>query len=394
MGDPLRVLFLTTNYARDEGDYHSPWLRQFIRRLAERGISVTVLAPAFRGLGTHRVDGVLVHRFRYAPARWETLTQESGAPNKLRANPLYWLLVPPYMLGGLVSTIRLARARRFDVLHVHWPVPQALFAQAARRVRPARCVLTFYGADVSLARRLPFMGALVRRWVRDADAVTAISTYTARSVRGLTGVQPQVVPFGVELPRREGIPAPLQGTHRVLAVGRLIERKGYPVLIRAIGHLRREVPDVRLVIVGEGQERRNLEALVRELKLEEWVRLAGRVSDEELDALYRWADVFVLPSLVDRSGDTEGLGVVLLEALSYGRPVIASAVGGITDIIQDGETGLLVPPGDPEALAQALARIFHDPKAARSLAERGWAVNRRRFDWERIADTYAALYGA
>ncbi len=394
MAEPLRVLFLTTTYARDEDDYQAPWLRQLIRRLADRGISVTVLAPGFRGLGAHRVDGVPVHRFRYAPARWETLTQESGAPNKLRANPLYWLLVPPYVLGGLVGTIRLMRARHFDAIHVHWPVPQALFAQVARMIRPARCVLTFYGADVTLARRLPFLRAMARRWVRNADAVTAISTYTGRVVADLTGVQPRIIPFGVDLPRREDISKPLQGTHHVLAVGRLIERKGYPVLIQAIARLKQEVPDVRLTIAGEGQEYPRLKELVQRLGLEGHVQLPGRVSDEELDALYRWADVFVLPSLVDRSGDTEGLGLVLLEALSYGRPVIASAVGGITDIVQEGETGFLVPPGDPEALARALLRVFHDPEAARSLADHGWAVNRQRFDWERIADAYATLYGA
>lgn len=393
------VLFLTTNYARDEGDYHSPWLRSLIRHLSARGIDVTVLAPSFRGLEDHRVDGVPVRRFRYAPARWETLTHESGAPNKLRANPLYWTLVLPYLLAGTLATVRELRRRAdersatpYDVIHVHWPVPQALFAQVARWRTPARLVLTFYGADVALARRFPLLRWAVRRWVRVADAVTAISTHTARALADLTGVQPRVIPFGVDIPPRQGIEPPLRGTHHILAVGRLIERKGYPVLIRAMAHVREQVPDARLTIVGEGHERGRLEGLIRQLGLEGTVRLAGRVSDGELDALYRWADLLVLPSLVDRGGDTEGLGMVLLEALSYGRPVVASAVGGITDIVQDGETGLLVPPGDPHALAQAILRLFQDPAWARELAEQGWTTNRERFDWERVADAYAALY--
>jgi len=386
------VLFLSTNYARDEGDYHSPWLRGLARRLQSRGLQVTVLAPAFRGLGSHHIDGIPVRRFRYAPARWETLTHESGAPTKLRAHPLYWTLLPAYLLAGTVATLREARRGRYDVLHVHWPVPQALFAQVARWARPARLVLTFYGADVALARRFPPVGRAVQHWVNTADAVTAISAHTARALADVTGVQPQVIPFGVELPERGSLSPPLQGTHRILTVGRLIERKGYPVLLHAVTRLLEQFPDVHLTIVGEGHERPRLERLIRELGLEKAVHLAGRVSNEALDALYREADIFVLPSLVDRSGDTEGLGMVLLEALSYGRPVVASAVGGITDIVQDAETGLLVPPGDPHALAEAIRHLFDDPQSARALANRGWAINRQRFDWERIADAYAALY--
>ncbi len=387
----MKALCISTNYARSPEDYHSPWLRELIARLGRRGVETEVLAPAFRGLGDHVIDGVPVRRFRYAPARWETLTHESGAPNKLRAHPLYWGLLPLYLTAGTAAAIRLAAGCPYSVIHVHWPVPQAVFGFAARKRCKARLILTFYGADVSLARKFPWLRGLLRRMVTAADAVTAISGHTGSLVREMTGVEPVVIPYGVRWPEREPGSAERDPLH-VLAVGRLIERKGYPVLIQAMAGLRRRFPEAHLTIVGEGQQRPALEALVEELRLSDSVTLAGRVSDEELARLYRSAGVFVLPAVVDRSGDTEGLGVVLLEAMSYGVPVIASAVGGITDIVEDGVTGLLVPPGRPELLADAIARLLADRALARALAEQGAAVNRRRFDWDRIADAYLEVY--
>ncbi len=387
----MRALCVTTNYARSAGDYHSPWLRELIARLGRRGVETDVLAPAFRGLGDHAIDGVPVYRFRYAPARWETLTHESGAPNKLRSNPLYWGLLPLYLASGTAAAIRRASGCPYSVIHVHWPVPQAVFGFAARKRCKARLVLTFYGADVSLARKFPWLRGVLRRMVVGADAVTAISRHTGSLVQEMTGVEPVVIPYGVRWPERRPDSTERDPLH-VLAVGRLIERKGYPVLIEAMDRIRRRFPGAHLTIVGEGRQRPALEAMVERLGLSGVVTLAGRVSDEELDRLYRSAGVFVLPAIVDKGGDTEGLGVVLLEALSYGVPVVASGIGGILDIVEDGETGLLVPPGDPDALAEAVSRLLADRAMARALAERGAEVNRERFDWERIADAYLGVY--
>ena len=132
---------------------------------------------------------------------------------------------------------------------------------------------------------------------------------------------------------------------RLLFVGRLVERKGVQVLLEALARLR-DRPGVRVRVVGDGPMRGALERQAATLGVADRVRFDGSVSTEELVRRFRECDVFVLPAVVDAKGDTEGLGVVLIEALSYGKPVIASAAGGIVDIVRDGETGLLVPPGD------------------------------------------------
>src|ERR1043166_7745057 len=233
------------------------------------------------------------------------------------------------------------------------PRALALFGWAAQRARPAALVTTFYGVEVRWVKTaMPFLKGFLRWAARRSDRVVAISSYTAEEVRQLVQVPIEVIPYTTSLPA----PAPRAGRRAaaapftVLFVGRLVERKGVSHLVDAVSVLRSGV-DVRLVIVGDGAERARIEARVREHGLDGRVAVRGRVSEAELQAAYAAADAFVLPAVVDRRGDTEGLGVVLLEAMNHRVPVIASASGGITDIVEDGVSGLLVPPGDARARA-------------------------------------------
>jgi glycosyltransferase involved in cell wall biosynthesis len=180
---------------------------------------------------------------------------------------------------------------------------------------------------------------------------------------------------------------------RILSVGRLVERKGVSHLVDAVRLLSPGV-DVRLMIVGDGPERARIEGRVREQGLDGRVAVRGRVSEAELQAAYAGADAFVLPAVLDRRGDTEGLGVVLLEAMNQRVPVIASAIGGIRDIVEDGVSGLLVPPGDAAALAAALERLARAPDLAARLGEAGCRRLRERFSWDEITGRWEALYAA
>ena len=124
----MDVLYLMTNFPRWEGDVHSPWAVELIHKLAGRGVRVTVCAPSHRGLRDHEIEGIVVKRFRYAPAPWEMMTHESGAPNKIRRNPLYLALLPGYLLAGSWRVRRLCQGGRYSAVHVHWPIPQGVLA--------------------------------------------------------------------------------------------------------------------------------------------------------------------------------------------------------------------------------------------------------------------------
>jgi glycosyltransferase involved in cell wall biosynthesis len=386
----MRVLHVVTAYPRYPGDPIVPWLAELIRHLRSRGVDAEVFTSAYRGGGNREYDGSPVHRFRYMPARWERLTHEENAADRAGRSPLFALISIAYIVAGMRAIRRLVRRERYDVVHVHWPVPHALFGIAAQRASGAPMVTTYYGAELRLAARSTLFTRLLRAGARRSARNVAISRHTADDLARLTGVAADVIPYSSAFTPHAHSTARDPKAFTALFVGRLVERKGVPVLLDA--WKRAALPNARLVIIGGGPDRGALEAHAAALELSGSVEFRGRVSDSELAAAYSAADLLVLPAVLDARGDTEGLGVVLLEAMASDIPVVASAAGGITDVVVDGESGLLVPPGDAAALAVALQRLRSDPELRARLAANGAARVRDEFSWDAIADRWTAVY--
>jgi len=407
----MRILHVVTAWPREAGDIITPWLVALGERQAERGHEVEVLAPSYRGLGDQRRGGVTVHRFRYAPARWERLTHDEATPDRLERHPAYALLLPAYLVAGALAGRRLGRLRRYDAVHVHWAIPHGvagwLAARASTRARRGGAkpstdpgcalVTTFYSAEVRWAERRFPPAKVFLRWYCRRSRLVAISEAARALVEPYAEGGIEIVPYGVPLPR---VPAP--GLEReaasaagepaaptLLFVGRLVRRKGVDRLLEALATVG-ERP-WRLEVVGFGPEREALETQAARLGLADRVVFLGRVPDEELVAAYGRATAFALPATLDERADTEGLGVVLLEAMSHGVPVVATRRGGISDIVVNGVTGILVEDTVPD-LARGLERILADPEAARAMGEAGRRRVREAFGWDSIVDRLEAIY--
>jgi len=407
----MRILHVVTAFPRFPDDVITPWLVELLRRLRATGHEVEVFTSAYRGGGNREFEGLRIHRFRYFPSPWEDLTHDEAVPERLRRGVRYRLALPCYLLGGVFAMWRLCRRRGFDVVHVHWPMPHALFGWVARAACGARLVTTFYGVELRWVKSgMPWLRGLLGRAARSSDRVVAISRYTADEIRELAEVPITVIPYTSGLgargaggapeaigpaagPAAAAAPAHPPPAFTVLFVGRLVARKGIPTLIEAARRLAAILP-IRVRLIGDGPERAALEAQVVRAGLTRVVEFCGRVSSEELVRAYQQAGALVLPAVVDARGDTEGLGVVLLEAMSYGIPVVASDIGGITDIVTHERTGLLVPPGDGAALAGAIERLARDAALRRRLADAG----RRRFlddfSWPALVQRWESLYRA
>lgn len=183
-----------------------------------------------------------------------------------------------------------------------------------------------------------------------------------------------------------------KNTFQILAVGYLIERKGFEYLIKSMKYVLKEHENVKLIIVGSGPLEQNLKDLIKDLGLKKNVEILKNVPDNGLLNLYNSSDIFVLPSVVDSQGNTEGLGVVLLEAMACKLPVIGSDVGGIPDIIQDGETGLLAPEKDVNGLSTSITTLIEDEDLRERIALRGYDNVREKFSWEKVAENYLRVY--
>src|SRR3989442_1294720 len=275
-----------------------------------------------------------------------------------------------------------------------WLVEMLKRLRAAGHACGARMVTSWYGVELRWVKSsLPWLKRFLVWALRTSDQVVAISSATAREITNVVPVSVRVIPYTVGFPETAAGPSlPRAGdSFLILFVGSLVERKGVRYLIDALPLLPAQ-RHAKLVIIGDGAERSRLEAQVRERGLQHRVEVRGRVAEQELRRAYAAASVLVLPAIVDARGDTEGLGVVLLEAMSYGVPVIGSDLGGITDIVVDGQTGLLVPPQDSAALAAALERLATDRDLARRLGEAGAGHVRRHFSWPAIIAQWEECY--
>ncbi len=394
---------MVTAFPRFEGDVITPWLGQVLLGMKRRGLEAEVLAPSYRGGGATTWKGVPVYRFRYAPAVAETLTHDETVPDRLKSRPLYAALLPGYLLGGVLRAMRLGVTDPPDVVHVHWPVPHALFGVAMCAASGGRTavVTSCYSVEIKWTEnKLPWLVPFLRWSLENSDEVTAISESTADAVRRHVQRTIPIIPHGSAVANRSRVRRRAPATQRVggpgevlriLFVGRLVERKGVEILIRALAKVRERI-QATLTVIGSGPLRAELEAAARSAGVREHVEFRGFVSSDELALSYGEHDVFVLPAIVDSKGDTEGLGVVLIEALQAGLPVVASRAGGIVDIVRDGETGWLVTPGDLEALTSALLQVADDPARARERARRGRRDVAKRFGIDSIVDNLLECY--
>jgi glycosyltransferase involved in cell wall biosynthesis len=330
----VKVVVLTTSYPRSPADVSGRFIADAVERLRARGVEVDVVSPAdFPHFGLAYGEGIV---------------------GNLRRRPWRAAFLPLFLL----SFLRAARtaSRDADVVHAHW-LPSAAIALLTGRPTIAQV----WGTDVELARRLPRLARLV---LRRATLVVAPSTSLAQATRELGARDVRVIASGVDVPETIGVE---DEPPFVLFAGRLSREKGVLELVEAAN-------GIPLVVAGDGPLRNRVPGA------------RGFVPHDQLVRLYDRAAVVAVPSY------REGFGVVCAEAMAHGRPVVASAVGGLLDLVVDGETGVHVPPGDVAALRSGLQRLLADPDLRRRMGKAGRARVRERFSWGAVTAATLAVY--
>jgi glycosyltransferase involved in cell wall biosynthesis len=324
----LKVAVLTTSNPRGPEDVAGKFVADAVEHVRARGVEVEVVSPAsFRHFGIAYGHGIV---------------------GNLRARPWLALLVPAFLWN-----MRQAVPRDADIVHAHW-----LAAGAVAATLRTPYVVQVWGTDLALARRLPW---LARPVLRRARVVIAASSFLADEARALGARDVRVVPSGVAVP--DSVGAAEEPPH-VLYVGRLSEEKGVLELVDAC----RGLP---LVVLGDGPLRARVPGAL------------GFVPPAELGPYFERAAVVAAPSR------REGYGVAAREAMAWGRPVVATAVGGLVDAVEDDVTGVLVAPGDVAALRAALVALLDDPERRARL---GAAGRERVSTLEAAADATVELY--
>ncbi len=393
----MRILHVTHNFPRAAGDPSGNFLLALAREQVALGHDVTVVAPHAAGIAEREiVEGVRVERFRYGSDSQETLAYTGVMHEQVRRSWAgRWRLIAFLRAMRRMGNI-VAREQEVDLVHVHWWFPGGLALWRSRAAAARPVLVTSHGTDLFMLRKLPVLRPLARAVLRSAGAITTVSRALAREVAGLgiPSSRVSVISMPLDLATLGHAAAPFdeRDAEHLLFVGRLSVQKGVADLLEAMASVAERRPAIRLTVVGDGTERARLERLATELGIESRVDFRGTLAPALVSGFYARASVLVVPSATGRTGEIEGFGLVAAEAMLAGLPVVATSTGGLTDIVSEGRTGLLVPPEDPTALAGAIERLLHHRALARTMAEAARVEVLRRFTPGVIADAYCALY--
>jgi glycosyltransferase involved in cell wall biosynthesis len=281
---------------------------------------------------------------------------------------------------------RIVRELRPDILHAMHLTSYGFLA-ARCDVHPL--LTSVWGTDILEAPDwTPLHNRLTRFALKRADLVTATGLSLAEATLRYMPEREQVtvVPFGVDLERFSPMPSTAHEELVVGTIGRLSMEKGLDILLKATALLARERPNMKVVIAGEGPERGKLERMAKSLGIEANVSFLGEIAYDHVPSTLATFDIFAMPSLA------EGFGVAAIEAAAMGIPVVGSDVHGIPDVVDHDRTGLLVPPGDEHALAQAITRLAEDVQLRRSMGEQARAFVAERYDWKENAAQMERIY--
>ncbi|TVQ17193.1 MAG: colanic acid biosynthesis glycosyltransferase WcaL [Leptolyngbya sp. DLM2.Bin15] len=369
------------------------WAWREICHLRELGLDVTIIStrrPPQITRGKHEfTDAAEAETVYLVPLRWYDVIQElawaiAHCPGQLLACLRLGLTLPVYqkpnlrsVLPLLIPSLQLVRIlRQHQIEHLHTPMPanSAILCMMAKQLAQVPYSLT-------LCAPVSHWGGAMREKILGAAFVTVVASWMLEQVQQICPDLPadrlSMTRHGVD--PHKWVPVPqvskqADAPTRLVSIGRLAPCKGFDVLLKAIAMVKQQGLALELHIAGEGNERPALEQLVRDLHLEKEVTLLGSVSEDQCLAEMQAADMFVLAS------HQEPLGVVYLEAMAVEVATVGTRAGGVVDMIVDGETGLLVPPGDVEALSGAIARLIQNPGLRDRLGKAGRQAVLSHFD--------------
>jgi len=399
----MRIAVLTHNYPRFAGDFSGSFVQALCQEWMERGQQVDVLAPfdmAYdRPLVETNDSGTIdLHLFRYIwPDRWHQVGYGRSMQSDLRLRLSGYLLSPFFFVGGIGAALRHCQRNRPDVIHAHWSLPNGFIGAVVSRLLGIPLVVSIPGSDAQVANSNAIFQAMARFTLTQASLITANSSALRDAMLPL-GADPakfEMIVYGVdpnrlhpdptgtvELRQKLGIDP---GDVMLLAVGRMVAKKGFDVLLRALAETELRERPVVAVMVGTGDEWEGWQALADSLGVGGRVRWVGIVPFNQIGVWYNACDLLVMPSV---TAPADGLNVCVPDAMSCGKPVVGTTAAGNELAIVDGETGFLVSEGDPSALAQASARLVDDPSLRARLGAAGRLRVERELGWPILAQRY------
>lgn len=408
----MHVLMLTSSYPKFRGDTTAPFIESIATHIAaaktdaQQEIEVHVVLPEHRELRRGALeDGVHFYPYKYAPRpEWTLWGYAEALRGDVKLKRGVYALAPLALASSFNTLMRLTAQQKFDVIHAHWVLPNAPVAALVAQHRHIPLVVSMHGSDVFMAEKGGAFGAAARWCFDRAAGITACSDDLMQRalVVGADENKTELIPYGadakafhVEQVQADRVRAQLNLGREdvmILAVGRMVYKKGFSFLVDAMPKILQRTPHARLVLVGYGDLRDELEQRARALGLNGHVTFAGQVKRQDIPAYFAASDIVSVPSVRDEAGNVDGLPNVVLEGMAAGKPIVASNIAGFPDVIGHGESGLLVPEKDSDAIANAVVQLASDADLRERLGAHGRAQVHDNLNWDTVARRFIAVY--
>lgn len=393
-----KVLVIATTFPRWKNDTTPRFVYDLSERLASK-YRIIVLAPHYKGaLKKEKIGRLDVRRFAYfKPESLQRLCYNGGIIPNMKSSVLAKIQMPLLIISEFFNAYKLIKKEKICLIHAHWILPQGFVAIFLKKIFKLPLLVTVHGSDLFPLKNV-FFKNLQKFVFKNTDFIT-VNTPATKSE--LISRFPEyngkikVIPMGVNPSffRRIDIkkPAKYSKNKILLFVGRLSDQKGLQYLISALPKIVSYYQNTRLLIIGEGPYKPILEQRIRNLNVVKHVEFLGSLTADEIVKYQNYSDVFVLPSLSNKTG-TEALGLSLLEAMSSGCAVIGTDVGGIPFIIKNDYNGILVRQKDSKSLSNAIINLLKNRKKAKMLGKNAVKFVKENYSWEKISKEFMQIY--
>ena len=405
----MKVCLLTHTYPCFPNDTTAPFVESTAETLQKDGVDVTVLTPdtpRFARAPSEYAVNLQTYRY-FFPRRLQRLGYSNTLVNDCELKKYVYLLAPFMFLSGIFHLIRLHRKHRFDLIHAFWLLPNGFIGAVLCKVYKLPLVITMQGSDMFITKQNRLFRWIATWVLKHTEMTTSVTPTFLPELAALgvpeakrclipNGVDPEAflsVPLKaqeyVEIRRRFSIP---EDDGIIFALGRIVLKKGFDILIQALPLVKEKVPNVTLIIGGDGTDLSRLKTVAKEHNVSKNIRFTGTINRSEVPAYFHLCDIFTLPAVFDPKGNVDGCPNVILEAMACGRPVVASDISGIPIIVKDGETGILVEERNVAELAEALVTLLTDKSKRQRFGQAGRERILNELTWGKVIEQIKEVY--
>ncbi len=391
-----RILVLTSTFPRWENDTDPKFVYDLARRLTKQ-FDVDILAPHYKGIPTHeRINDLNVYRFKYFITNYQKLAYDGGILPNIKKQPILTILIPFFIASQTWNIFRLIRKNNYHAIHAHWLIPQGLslyiLSKIHRKAKHSNIVLTSHGGDL-FSLNMPGLKILKKNILLLAQHVTVVSSAMKEKAisLGIKSEKISINPMGVDL-ENKFTPTYQDKKKNIIFTGRLVEKKGVEFLIKAMNKIVKQHKEAHLTIIGDGPLKNELKQLSSSLNLNNNISFLGAIPNNDIPSYLQKSLIAVIPSIITKSGDQEGLGLTIIEAMGCECITIASKLPAIKDIIKDNHNGFLVEQQNSSDIASLIQHILKNANECQKIASQGRVDVIQNFDWDKVTLSYIKLF--